>query len=320
MTPYEQKVRKEIEDWKSQKDGLVTKALNVAGKPIDWVYEKVLPGSVQKTVGKAVSGFIEMLKDAAQWTYPDKNIVKEARKVGIEIDDHRQLRDYDIKKLDQIARRYFSSNKIIGALEGAGCGLGGFALIAADIPLLFTVSFRAVQQIGSSYGFDMEDPDMLPVVMSVFNAGATASEAAKTAALADMRVTTIAFSKNWTYKKVAETTQTGIVTQLLKERTKRLPKDIANNITKRKLAQVIPLVGSVIGAGFNYWFLSNTVRASYMIFRDMHLNMRYDSDGKPVNGKFEQTKSAQCSGTTKSGKRCSRITKHPSGYCYSHRN
>ena len=28
MTPYEKKVRQEIEDWKSQKDGLVTKALN----------------------------------------------------------------------------------------------------------------------------------------------------------------------------------------------------------------------------------------------------------------------------------------------------
>jgi hypothetical protein len=279
-----------------------------------------VPGSVQKTVGKAVIGFIEMLKDAAQWTYPDKSIVKEARKLGIEIYHHRQLRDYDVEKLDQIARRYFNSNKIIGALEGAGCGLGGLALIAADIPLLFTVSFRAVQQIGSSYGFDMEDPDMLPIVMSVFNAGATASEAAKTAALADMRVAAIAFSKNWTYKKVAERTQTGIVTQLLKERTKRLPKDIANNITKRKLAQVIPLVGSAIGAGFNYWFLSNTVRASYMIFRDMHLSMKYDSEGKPVTGKFQQMKSARCSGTTKSGKRCLRITKHPSGYCYSHRN
>ena len=107
MTPYEKKVRQEIEGWKSQKDGLVTKALNVAGKPIDWVYEKVLPGSVQKTVGKAVSGFIEMLKDAAQWTFPDKNIVKEARKIGIEIDDHRQLRDYDIEKLDQIAKTIF---------------------------------------------------------------------------------------------------------------------------------------------------------------------------------------------------------------------
>ena len=319
MTPYEQKVRKEIEDWKRKKDGLLTKALGLAGKPIDFIYEKVVPGSVQKTVGKAIYGFIEMLKDAAYWTYPDKDIVKESRKIGIEINDHRQLREYDLEKLDQIARRYFNSNKIIGALEGGGCGLGGLALIAADIPLLFTVSFRAVQQIGSSYGFDMEDPDMLPVIMSIFNAGASASEAAKAAALADMRVAAVAFSKNWTYKKVAERTQTGVVTQLLKERTKRLPKDIANNITKRKLAQVIPLAGAAIGAGFNYWFLSNTVRASYMVFRDMHLNMKYSSDGKPVKGKFEETKSVQCSGITKLGKRCSKITKHPSRYCYIHR-
>ncbi len=51
--------------------------------------------------------------------------------------------------------------------------------------------------------------------------------------------------------------------------------DIANNITRRKLAQTIPIVGSAVGAGFNYWFLSNTTRGAYMIFRDMHLRRKY---------------------------------------------
>jgi hypothetical protein len=76
---------------------------------------------------------------------------------------------------------------------------------------------------------------------------------------------------------VAERTKMGVVVQLLKERTKHLPKDIANNVTKRKLAQTIPIVGSAVGAGFNYWSLSNTTRGAYMIFREMPLERKYGS-------------------------------------------
>lgn len=275
MTAYEQRVRSEIDDWQAEKDGALTKVLDTVGKPVEWVYENVVPDSVNKTVNKAVMGFMEMIRDGSQWTYPDSDIVAEARKAGLEVDDYRDLRDHDLEKLDKIAQRYFNSNKMIAALEGAGCGLGGLALVAADIPLVFGIGFRAIQQIGSSYGFDMEDPDMLPIVMSVFNVGATASSAAKAAAIADMRVAAVALGKNWTYKKVAERTQTGVVAQLLKERTKHLPKDIANNVTKRKLSQAIPIVGAAVGAGFNYWFLSNTTRGAYMVFRDLHLQRRY---------------------------------------------
>lgn len=277
LTAYEREVLSEIELWRDEKDGMLTRSLNLAGLPVGWIYKKV-PDAGRRTVEHAVMGAMEILRDGSRWTYPDSGIVKEARKLGIEISDYRDLCDQDMKKLDRIARSYFGSNKVIAALEGAGCGLGGVALIAADIPVLFGVSFRAVQQIGSCYGFDMEDPDMTPVVMSVYNAGATAESAAKTAALMDMRVAATALARNWTYQKAAERTYTGVIAQLLKERTKHLPRDIANNVTKRKLAQAIPIVGAVVGAGFNYWFMSNTTRAAHMIFRDMYLTRKYADD------------------------------------------
>src|SRR5581483_4856206 len=35
-----------------------------------------------------------------------------------------------------------------------GCGLGGAALLAADIPLLFGIAFRVVRLVGCAYGTD----------------------------------------------------------------------------------------------------------------------------------------------------------------------
>lgn len=281
-TRYEKEAMKEIEEWQNRKSGFLDKALVGIGRPIGWAYERLIPSPLQETLEKAILGALEMLKDAAYWTYSKQDFIREARKVGIFIQDFRELAEYDLERLDRIARQYFTSNKLIAALEGAGCGLGGLALIAADIPALLTVSFRAVQQIGSSYGFDMQNPAMLPVILTVFDAGSCTKVGAKAAALADMKIVAKGLAKGWTYKKVAERTQAGIVIQILKERTKGLPKEIAKNITKRKLGQLIPLAGSIIGAGFNYWYLSNICLAAYMTFRAMYL-FRPDK-GRPRTG------------------------------------
>ena len=55
----------------------------------------------------------------------------------------------------------------------------------------------------------------------------------------------------------------------------RIPGEMARNIAEKKLLQFIPLVSAGISAGFNYWFMSNTLQSSYMIFRKLHLEMKY---------------------------------------------
>ncbi|RKX20086.1 MAG: hypothetical protein DRP26_02320 [Candidatus Zixiibacteriota bacterium] len=278
ISNYEKKVKKEIIKWQNEKEGVLAKIFNFITTPIEWTVNKVVPDAVIKTVNKAVLGFMEMLKDVAFWTFSDRDIIKEAQKSGIEITKITELEGYNLEKLDKIAHKYFTSNKIIAALEGGGCGLGGFALIAADIPVLFTINFRVIQQIGSCYGFDMKDPKISMVVMGIFGVGSTTSAAAKAAALVDMHITVEALAKGWTYKKIAETTQSGTIIKAIKSFSQQLPKKIANNITKRKLAQLIPFFGAVAGAGFNYWFTSNVAKSAYMIFRELYLKRKHDDN------------------------------------------
>jgi len=286
LTTYEIKALDEITQWRTAREGLLVKASKAIGRPVDWVMNR-MPARVESLISKALMGFIEMLYDASKWTLPKDNIIKKARKLGIAVSGVHDLQNCELERLDKLAREHFIPHKIISALTGAGCGLGGFVLIAVDIPSLFLTSFRAIQMIGSSYGFDMDDPTMLPVVLSVFSAGTAASSVAKAAALADMRVAVIALGQNWAFKKVAEKTQTGVLITLLREQMKSLPKEITQNLTKRKLAQTIPVVGSAVGAGFNYWFMGNTTMAAYMIFRYMYLERKYDSgsddDSPPPN-------------------------------------
>jgi hypothetical protein len=216
-----------------------------------------------------------MLKDLTYWTYSDKTVITEAKKAGLTVKKVSDLQLQDIEKLDRIARRFFGTNKMLAALEGAGCGLGGLALIAADIPTLFGIGFRSIQQIGSSYGFDMRNPDMLPVIMGIFSAGSGLEVAVKSSVLADMHIAAAAMAGKAAYGKLAERTKTAVLAEVLHKTARSFPAQLAENLTKRKLAQAIPIVGAAIGAGFNYWFMSTIVVSAYMVFRKLYIERKY---------------------------------------------
>jgi translation elongation factor EF-Ts len=116
---------------------------------------------------------------------------------------------------------------------------------------------------------------MTPIVLSVLGLASGAEEATKIAAQADLHVAARMFAQRWSYEKVAERTVIGGAANALKLAAERMPQDIAKNITKKKLAQILPLVGAAVGAGFNYWFISNTSRTAYMLFREMYLARKY---------------------------------------------
>jgi hypothetical protein len=271
---YEMKVLEEIHEWEESKPGMIIKALDLIGRPITVMIDKV-PGSTRNLIDKAISGFMEIMKDISYWTYSESSILKKARKYGLAVNSITDLARYDINKLDQLARGHFTANKIIAALEGAGCGLGGLSLIAADIPALFGISFRSIQQIGSCYGFAMQDPGMLPVIMGIMHAGSGFSVAVKSSMLADMHIAAAALAGKAAYGRLADRTKTALMVEVLKKSSRSLPGQIAKNISSRKLGQAIPIVGAALGAGFNYWFINNTVLAAYMLFRKLSIERRH---------------------------------------------
>ena len=46
-------------------------------------------------------------------------------------------------------------------------------------------------------------------------------------------------------------------------------------LTKGKLAQLIPIAGAVVGAGFNAWYLNEVTHTAYMLYRERFLKERY---------------------------------------------
>lgn len=266
LTDYERQARKQIEAWQHGEAGLVSRMLNWAMQPMDWVVKRVITEDIESQVDEAVSGMLSMLNDASEWTYDVSGVLEQARKKGIKAEKIEDLRDVPLETLDPIAREHTNENALLAAIEGGGAGLGGAFLIAADIPLLITINLRLIQQIGASYGFAMQGPGYRPLVLSIFNVASSSSKEAKNDAMREASVAGAALARDQEYR--------GRVSGTFREQNRHLPREIVKNILGRKLAQSIPIAGAAVGAGINYWFTTETAETAYMLMRALYLERK----------------------------------------------
>ncbi|MFN2115322.1 MAG: EcsC family protein, partial [Anaerolineae bacterium] len=218
-------------------------------------------------VSEGVAAALGLLGDASEWTYTEQGIIERAGKRGLDVSEVEELREQPMEALDDLARSYFSENTLAAALEGGGTGLGGAALIAADIPLLFAVNFRLIQQTGGSYGLSVRGDEYNPLLLSIFNVSASGSARAKGEALREVSVAAAAFAHNLDYRGRR-------MSGTWREQSRQVPREIAKNLVGKKLAQTVPVAGAAVGAGVNYWFTSQTARAAYMLFRAIHIERK----------------------------------------------
>lgn len=266
LTPYEKDVYRDIERWQHGESNIITRALNWAMQPMDWVVDRVVPAEIIDQVSAAIEQFLAMLNNASEWTYDANDILNAAKERGLEVETIEDMRNEPLKELDEIARSMFSQNALLAAVEGGGTGLGGAFLIAADIPLLFTINLRLIQQIGASYGFPLKGPAFRPLILSIFNAAASSEQRAKNEAMREISVAAAAFANDLAYR--------GRTTGTFTNQNKHLPRELAKNIVGRKIAQTIPIAGAAVGAGINYWFTTETAETTYMLFRALYLERK----------------------------------------------
>ena len=266
LTPYEKEVYREIERWQHGDANILTRAFNWAMQPMDWVVERVVPVEIVDQVSAAIEQFLAMLNNASEWTYDADDILKMAQEKELDVEKIEDLRGEKLEVLDGISKSMFTQNALLAAVEGGGTGLGGAFLIAADIPLLFTINLRLIQQIGASYGFPLKGPDFQPLILSIFNAAASSEQRAKNEAMREISVAAAAFANELAYK--------GRTTGTFQNQNRHLPRELAKNIVGRKIAQAVPIAGAAVGAGINYWFTTETAETTYMLFRALYLERK----------------------------------------------
>lgn len=267
LTDYEKSARREVDAWLHKQSSPLMQAIDWVSKPMDWVVERVVPPEALDRASDAVGRFVSTMNDASEWTYEEGDVLEAARDTGLDVDRVEELRRAPLEKVDALAQRHFAQNTILAALGGGGAGLGGAVLIAADIPFLFTVNLRLIQQIAASYGFPLRRPEYRDLVLMIYNAAASGSPAARNDAMREISVAAAAFAHDGSYKARRPGST-------FHDQSRNLPREIAKNLVGRKVGQTIPVVGAAIGAGVNYWFTSETAQCAYMLSRALFVEYK----------------------------------------------
>lgn len=148
LTPHEHTARDEILEWRGEEAGPLRSVLNALQEKAGTA-KWATPPVAQRTVRSAIEGGLEMVQDASRWTFRTSAVLKKARAEGLEVDQVTDLAAAPLSDLDALSKSYHMPNKLLAAGEGGACGAGGLGAAAADLPLLFGVAFRGVQQVGT---------------------------------------------------------------------------------------------------------------------------------------------------------------------------
>lgn len=280
FAPYEEAAALEVEQWAAGDASVLSKALRLAARPLDWAAERSATEGVMQKVNERIIAALESLSDASEWTYHEDEVLERARdEFGLGAAALVDLRSDPLETLDDLAQTYFTENAVLSAIEGGGTGLGGVAFIAADVPMLFGINLRLIQQVAASYGFRFGGPEARPLVLRIFSAAAADTPEARQDALTELRAAGAALARS---DAATEAEEAGVSsdggaaegTATEENQSRVLVNEIARNVAAREMAQLIPLAGAATGAGMNYWFTTATAKTAYMLCRAFFLEYK----------------------------------------------
>ncbi len=154
-----------------------------------------------------------------------------------------------IEQLDQLAAQTIRAGMKMAAVEGAGFGLAGVVSLLPDLGILAAITLRTVQKLSLIYGFEYNTDEEVAELWT----------AAASAAGVDIG---------------RELVERQIVNKFVPRVIERIAARASAEVVEKWSARVIPLAGSILGAGLNYYFVRAWGERARKHFRERHLALR----------------------------------------------
>jgi len=257
---YIQKAKQEIERWESQGPGFLTSVGDTILWPAQKLAEQLIPEGVQESVSEAIAKFLSGISSLSERLIDKEQVLEK-------VNSFKNENASELEAMDKAAKHYWNWHISYAAVEGAGTGAPGIFGLPADIPLLFGISFRQIQQIGTCFGYDTTSEEEQEYVLKILQTGSTGDIKAKVEFLVGLKqIEQILLKVTWKRMNAAMAAkEIGKLSSLAALR--QFAKSMGIQLTKRKALQIVPVVAALVGASFNAVFVNDIGRAAYMSYR-----------------------------------------------------
>ena len=253
-------------------------------KPIEFTASKLIPQGISDQITDALSICIEKIMWGSEYLYDEKHIIETLAKYDSNIkriSDIRQTTNIDA--MNRAALEFVDWNTSYAGVQGGATGAMGLMGLPANIPALFSIVFRMIQQIAICYGFDPTRPEEKDFALKILAVTATSTKKDKDVAVQEIELSNdylkAQFSKIATMIAIK---QTQVV--LLKKTWKSMGdksalimlrsflKTLGFNLTKKKALQLIPAVSAVLGAAFDLVYCRDVGKIANMMYRQRRID------------------------------------------------
>jgi len=230
--------------------------------------QTLLPASVLR-------GALDLVQGAAERLADRKSILKAAGVERIEA-----LRDVELQRCDQLARRVQWRGSAVGGATGMLFGMAGAPGMALDAASLLVLSFRTIHRIGLCYGYDFSGEQRVP--LGVF-ALASANDADEKRAALDMLDADAQVDLAQWREGVERAAERELAKDAAKLSLHNLSHQFARRLGTRLGAGALPILGAAIGGGVNAWYLYEVGTAAQRTFQWRWLHARYPQLQQPAS-------------------------------------
>ncbi|CAM8656734.1 EcsC protein [Acidimicrobiia bacterium] len=309
LSPYERQAWHQIRQWENNagRRSLVperarAKAKELGQSAADAWREIPFTSVLDSVLERVMEGGYEALTDAVVASLQRERILDAVRRAGAPVESLSDLRGLDLQLIDEVCPRLNLRYASLSAATGAGSGFvagGGTAAItgtfgvaaapgvlaitaalAGDVIATIGLSARVVTHYAGYYGYDARDEEEKAVILAVIGIGVMGEGAAKQAAMLHVRKVAMMVARRATKKELGEEVIVKLIQNLFVK--------LSETLTKRKLAQALPVAGIAIGAGFNYRFMRKVGTAASFAYRERFLIEKYGLDSMTPNPDISQ--------------------------------
>ncbi|CUB09142.1 EcsC protein family protein [Bacillus cereus] len=233
MITYEEKVIKELEQWKAtfMKDSSMMTRFS---KKVQTKVQQLIPAKVQKVLTETIRMMVQTISAGSNFIKPK---LKEP--------------NWSLQRRDDEVRKKMDEYKKIAAAEGAGTGAGGILLGLADFPLLLGIKIKFLFDAATLYGFDTSDKEERLFILHVFQ---------------------LAFSSDEHRKEIWKAIETWDTEEENHMDWEKFQTEYRDYIDLAKMLQFVPIIGAPVGAYANYQLLQRLGEVTMNCYRMRLLN------------------------------------------------
>lgn len=278
ISPYERQVLLDIEAWRSPSETWWSKVGQKAseswGSVTDLVHK--VPG-MDWAMDNVISGLLELTNEITQDSVWTEAVIKDFHNSGFSIQNLTDIHALDLEHVDGVMdgldRKYVG----LASAEGAATGMAGAAGIVPDLVALVALNLRAAGEMATHCGFDMSDPTERVYALQILDVVASSGNSTRDVTIAPAVRTASKVARKHSMEFIEQVGLGNLIEGMVRR--------LGMNLTEKKLAQMVPVTGALLGGGLNYLYTTKVCRTCHHLYRERFLETKYGPDIiRSING------------------------------------